>query len=78
MRPELVVCPNSECGANQRIGVHSLKERRYICHVCGKTDLSHPQLDFRYCSKCAGDQCYCPEHIQNHAHVVAADEAKAR
>ncbi len=47
---------------------------RHVCHVCGKTDRSHPQLDFRYCSKCAGDQCYCPEHIQNHAHVVAADE----
>ena len=37
MRPELVVCPNSECGASERIGVHSLKERRYICHTCGKT-----------------------------------------
>ena len=53
------------------------EEPRHICHVCGKTDLSHPQLDFRYCSKCAGDQCYCPEHIQNHAHVVSADEVKA-
>ncbi len=50
---------------------------RHTCHVCGKTDRSHPQLDFRYCSKCAGDQCYCPEHIQNHAHVVAPDEPKA-
>lgn len=52
-------------------------EPRHVCHVCGKTDISHPQLDFRYCSKCAGDQCYCPEHIQNHTHVVAADEEKA-
>ncbi len=50
---------------------------RHTCHVCGKTDRSHPQLDFRYCSKCAGDQCYCPEHIQNHAHVIAPDEPKA-
>lgn len=49
---------------------------RHVCYVCGKTDKSHPQLDFRYCSKCAGDQCYCPEHIQNHAHVVAADEGR--
>ena len=37
MRPELVVCPNSICGASGRIGVHSHKERRYICHTCGKT-----------------------------------------
>jgi hypothetical protein len=45
-------------------------EPRHQCHVCGKTDLTHPQLDFRYCSKCAGDQCYCPEHIHAHEHVV--------
>src|SRR6266508_5129301 len=37
MRPELVVCPNSTCGASGRIGVHSIKERRYKCHTCGKT-----------------------------------------
>ena len=37
LRPEAVVCPNSACGANGRIGVHSQKERRYICHTCGKT-----------------------------------------
>lgn len=46
---------------------------RHVCHVCGKTDLTNPELDFRYCSKCAGDQCYCPDHIQNHAHVVAPE-----
>jgi transposase-like protein len=37
MRPEQVVCPNSECGANGRVGVHSHKERRYICHGCKRT-----------------------------------------
>jgi transposase-like protein len=37
MRPEQVVCPNSACGANRRIGVHSHKERRYICHTCKRT-----------------------------------------
>jgi transposase-like protein len=37
MRPELVVCPSSACSASGCIGVHSLKERRYICHACGKT-----------------------------------------
>jgi hypothetical protein len=43
---------------------------RHRCRVCGKTDVSNPELDFRYCSKCAGDQCYCPEHIFNHVHVT--------
>lgn len=37
MRPEQVVCPNSACGASTRIGVHSHKERRYICHACKRT-----------------------------------------
>lgn len=50
---------------------------RHVCFVCGKNDITHPQLDFRYCSKCAGDQCYCPDHIQNHAHVVASNAPKA-
>jgi hypothetical protein len=49
-------------------------EPRHRCHVCGKTDLTNPEMDFRYCSKCAGDQCYCPEHIRNHEHVVATPE----
>jgi transposase-like protein len=37
LRPELVVCPNSACDATGRIGVHSHKERRYICHGCKST-----------------------------------------
>jgi hypothetical protein len=61
----------------QKVKETEAEAPRHVCHVCGKTDRTHPQLDFRYCSKCAGDQCYCPEHIQNHAHVVAADDAKA-
>jgi hypothetical protein len=59
--------------ARRAQAVDNENEPRHVCHVCGKTDLSHPDLDFRYCSKCAGDQCYCPEHIHNHAHVVAAE-----
>jgi len=46
-------------------------EARHRCRICGKTELTNPELDFRYCSKCAGDECYCPEHIKNHEHVVA-------
>ncbi len=37
MRPALGVCPNADCGASGRIGVHSLTDRRYKCHGCGKT-----------------------------------------
>ncbi len=44
---------------------------RHRCVVCGKTSDSHPQEDFRYCSKCAGDQCYCSEHLRAHVHIEA-------
>jgi hypothetical protein len=49
-------------------------EPRHRCYVCGKTDLTDPQMDFRYCSKCSGDQCYCPDHIHNHEHVLTPTE----
>ena len=45
-------------------------EPRHRCRICGKTELSNPELDFRYCSKCAGDECYCSDHIRNHEHIV--------
>ena len=37
--------------------------------VCGLTDVSHPDLEFRYCSRCKGYFCYCEDHISNHNHV---------
>lgn len=39
------------------------------CVVCGRTDISHPDLEFRYCSRCKGYFCYCQDHISNHNHV---------
>ena len=39
------------------------------CTVCGKTDISNPELEFRYCSRCNGYHCYCQEHISNHTHI---------
>jgi hypothetical protein len=39
------------------------------CTVCGITDKTHPQMDFRYCMECTGQCCYCSEHINNHEHV---------
>ena len=39
------------------------------CTICGKTDISHPDLEFRYCSRCKGYYCYCEEHISNHSHI---------
>ena len=39
------------------------------CVICGKTDTDHPELEFRYCSRCSGYHCYCEEHISNHTHI---------
>ena len=40
------------------------------CAVCGRTDVTNPELEFRYCSRCAGYHCFCPEHINNHIHFT--------
>ncbi len=40
------------------------------CAVCGKTDTEYPELEFRYCSRCAGYHCFCQEHINNHIHFT--------
>ena len=39
------------------------------CTVCGRTDVSNPELEFRYCSRCNGYHCYCEDHIANHQHI---------
>ena len=43
---------------------------RFRCTVCGRTELTNPELEFRYCSKCAGYRCYCQDHIHNHVHIT--------
>lgn len=45
------------------------KPYRHKCTVCGRTDVSNPELEFRYCSKCKGYYCYCMDHINNHVHI---------
>ena len=45
-------------------------QARFRCTVCGRTELSDPNLEFRYCSQCAGYRCYCQDHIHNHTHIT--------
>lgn len=40
------------------------------CAVCGRTDADFPELEFRFCSRCAGYHCFCEEHINNHVHFT--------
>ena len=48
------------------------KDKLYThkCAVCGRTDFDHPELEFRYCSKCQGYHCFCSDHINNHIHFT--------
>ena len=52
-------------------GVQPKPEEAYHhrCTVCGRTDISDPALEFRYCSRCSGYNCYCEDHINNHTHI---------
>ena len=40
------------------------------CEVCGRTDRDYPDLEFRYCSRCAGFHCFCIDHINSHIHFT--------
>lgn len=42
---------------------------KHKCAVCGRTELTNPELMFRYCSKCKGNMEYCEEHLYEHTHV---------
>ncbi len=42
---------------------------RHKCAICGRTEETHPDLEFRYCSKCNGNYEYCQDHLFTHEHV---------
>ena len=47
---------------------------RHRCAVCGRTELDDPNLEFRYCSKCAGGREYCMDHLYPHVHVTGEQQ----
>lgn len=42
---------------------------KHKCAICGRTEVTNPELEFRYCSKCEGNYEYCQEHLFTHEHV---------
>ncbi len=46
------------------------KGYHHKCAVCGRTDAEYPDLQFRYCSRCAGYHCFCQDHIFSHVHFT--------
>lgn len=55
---------------NQARNEEKLKNYRHKCSVCGRTDVTNPELEFRYCSRCQGYHCFCQDHINNHVHFT--------
>lgn len=41
---------------------------RHICTVCGVTDKSNREMEFRYCTKCEPPVAYCMDHLHTHEH----------
>lgn len=64
---------------NARYGHRKLQKQRsaaanrdkalHVCTVCGITDKTHREMDFRYCTKCEPPVAYCTEHLGNHPHL---------
>lgn len=42
---------------------------RHKCAICGRTEETNPELEFRFCSKCQGNYEYCQDHIFTHTHI---------
>lgn len=42
---------------------------KHKCSICGVTDETNPEMQFRFCSKCNGNYEYCNNHLFSHVHV---------
>lgn len=42
---------------------------RHKCAICGRTEKDGDNLEFRFCSKCAGNYEYCQDHLFTHEHI---------
>lgn len=62
-QPKVVPFPGETAKARQEAPYN------HRCVVCGRTDTTNPELEFRYCSRCKGYFCYCEDHINSHNHV---------
>ena len=63
------VVPFPKAGSYEAETARPKEAYTHRCTVCGRTDVTNPELEFRYCSRCKGYYCYCIEHISNHTHV---------
>lgn len=52
------------------------KKPVHTCVVCGIDSNVDRNMDFRYCTKCAGTPAYCEQHLPDHEHIAAAASAE--
>jgi hypothetical protein len=64
--PKVIPFPNA--GSYQASSASAKAPYSHQCIVCGRTDVTNPELEFRYCSRCSDYRCYCEDHISNHIH----------
>ena len=55
--------------ASSRVSPSGGQISRHKCAICGRTEIDHPDLEFRFCSRCNGNYEYCQDHIYTHEHV---------
>ena len=63
------VIPFSQAGSYEATTAKPKAPYTHKCTICGRTDVSNPELEFRYCSRCNGYHCYCEDHINNNTHI---------
>lgn len=63
------VVPFPNAGSAEAATAKAQAPYNHRCTVCGRTDVSNPELEFRYCSRCKGYHCYCEDHIGRHSHI---------
>lgn len=61
--------PFPSAGSYEATAARPTAPYTHRCTVCGRTDVTNPELEFRYCSRCQGYYCYCEDHISNHTHI---------
>lgn len=68
-QPKGKVVPFPSAGSYEATVTQPKAPYNHRCTICGRTDVSNPELEFRYCSRCSGYHCYCEDHITNHTHI---------
>lgn len=61
-------------GASPSFSQENRQKALHRCCICGRTEITNPELEFRYCTKCEGGLEYCSDHLFNHVHVKAGEK----